>query len=274
VVITGRRFGFGVLTLAFVLGSFNTIQLLPTMNGIEYCQEGYFNISKSDRSRSIWDEEPVVFYEGRPNHRVRSENPNNVSSQELRAWQQVLWDYHGYLKEMGIQWCGLGTSPLNGTVVYYMCDLTEEKVELFVDTMKYYVPMGVVVLVNACVVGVGFEPLKSETTFNVIIGLNKYVFDSKDTAKLVIRNRDSHQITYGSDYIIQKLVDGEWVKVSLFPPRGAFTAIALSLPAGRTTTQEIKIDTLEPGHYRVHKKVDIEGGEVTFILEFDIRGEG
>ena len=264
-----------MLVIAFTLGSITSLQLLPTMDEIEYSQEGYFTISKQDRSRSIWNGEPVVFYEGKPNHRVRSENPNNVTSQELLAWKQVLSDYYGYLKELDIQWCALGTSPLNGTVVYSMCDLTEEKVELFVDTMKYYVPMGVIVLVNECVEGVGFEPLKSETQFNVIMGLNKYVFDSQDTAQLFIRNRDSHEITFGSDYIIQKLVDGEWVKASPFPPNSAFTAILLVLPAGRTTTQDIKIDTLESGHYRVRKTIGHERTqtELTFNLEFDIHSQ-
>ena len=156
-MITGRRFSFTVLIITFTLGSITSFQLLPTMDEINYSQEGYFNISKSDRTRTIWNGEPVVFYEGRPNFRVRSENPNNVTSQELLAWQDVLWDYRGFLKEMGIQVCALDTSPLNGTVVYWIRDLTEEKVDLFIDTMKYYVPMGIVVLVNECLVGVGFS---------------------------------------------------------------------------------------------------------------------
>ena len=155
--VTGKELGIGILGLAFILGSFNIVQLLPTMDEMEYCQAGYFTITNQDRSRSIWNEEPVVYYEGRPNHRVRSENPNNVTSQELLAWQDVLWDYRGFLKEMGIQVCALGASPLNGTLVFSVCDLTEEKVDLFVDTMKYYVPMGIVVLVNECLVGVGFS---------------------------------------------------------------------------------------------------------------------
>ena len=259
--------------MAFTLGSITSLQLLPTMDEVEYSQEGYFNISKSDRTRSIWNEEPVVFYEGKPNHRVRSENPNNVTSQELLAWEQVLGDdYQSYLEEIGLQYSILSVSPFNGTVVYYMCDLTEEKVELFVDTMKYYVPMGIIVFSNACIVGFGL-PRISETQFNVVIELNKYVFESQDTAQLIIRNRDSHEITFGSDYIIQKLVDGEWVKASPFPPYSAFDTGLSILPEERTTTQEIKIDTLESGHYRVSKSINHERTktELTFILEFDIR---
>ena len=265
-----------MLIIAFTLGSITSLQLLPAMDEIEYSQEGYFNITNQDRSRSIWNGEPIVFYEGRPNFRVRSENPNNVTSQELLAWQQVLWNNRGFLKEMGIQGRGLGVSPLNGTLVFSVCDLTEDGVDLFENTMKYYVPMGVIVLVNECLVGVGFEPLKSEYQFNVFIGLNKYVFDSQDTAKLIIRNKDSREITFGVDHVIQELVDGEWVKVSLYPSPSASAAVLLLLYAGRTTTQAIKIDTLEPGHYRMRKTINHERTqtELTFILEFDIRGEG
>lgn len=282
-VITGRRFGIGVLTLAFVLGSFNTIQLLPTMNGIEYCQAGYFTITNQGRTRSIWDEKPVVYYEGRPNPQVESETPNNVTLQELRAWKQVLMEYLDHLSEIGIEWSGLGTSPLNGTIELCVCDLTEEKVHLFVDTMKHYVPMGVMVLVNATIEGRGFlleeveiaEP-DSESPISLLVSvkLNKDVFSVNDKAQLIFTNRGSKEVTYGSQYDIEKLEGDEWVEVSPFPSPSAWTAELRILPAWGATRQQIKIDTLEPGHYRVHKKIDIEAGEATFTLEFDIRGEG
>ena len=282
-VITGRRFGIGVLTLAFVLGSFNTIQLLPTMNGIEYCQAGYFTITNQGRTRSIWDEKPVVYYEGRPNPQVESETPNNVTLQELRAWKQVLMEYLDHLSEIGIEWSGLGTSPLNGTIELCVCDLTEEKVHLFVDTMKHYVPMGVMVLVNATIEGRGFlleeveiaEPdSESPISLHVSVKLNKDTFSINDKAELIFINRGSKDASCGSRYDIERLEGEEWIEVSLFPSPFAWPAILKILPAWGTTRQKIKIDTLDPGHYRVHKKIDIEAGEATFTLEFDIRGEG
>ena len=277
--ITGRRFSFTVLVLAFVLGSLNFVQLLPTMSEREYSQEGFFTVTDQDRSRSIWDEGPVVYFEGRPNPQVESETPNNVTLEELRAWKQVLIGYLDRLSEIGIEWSGLGTSPFNGTIELCVCDLTEEKVYLFVDTMKHYVPMGVMVLVNATIEGHGFlweveiaEPdSESPLSLTVSVKLNKDVFCVNNRAELIITNRGSKEVIYGSPYFIERLEGDEWVEVSLFPSPYAWTAVAIILPPKGTNRQEIKIDTLEPGHYRVHKKIDIEAGEATFTLKFDIR---
>ena len=120
------------------------------------------------------------------------------------------------------------------------------------------------------------EPVLSETRFKVSIGLNKYVFDSQDTARLIIRNRDSHEITFGSPYFIEKLVGEEWVKPSQFPLISGWDLLLHKLPVGKTTTQDIKIDTLESGHYRVIKTINHERiqEELAFTLEFDIHDEG
>jgi len=117
-------------------------------------------------------------------------------------------------------------------------------------------------------------PLASETPFNVVIELNKYVFGSKFTAKLIIKNEDSHEITYGRPYFIEKLVEGGWVEVSSIPPNWAWTDERLIIPAGWKTTQVIKVDTLEHGHYRVNKTINLERTqtELAFTLEFDVVG--
>lgn len=114
-----------------------------------------------------------------------------------------------------------------------------------------------------------------ETRFKVSIGLNKYVFDSQDTARLIIRNRDSHEITFGSPYFIEKLVGEEWVKPSQFPLISGWDLMLHKLPVGKTTTQDIKIDTLESGHYRLRKTINHEQTqtELTFTLKFDILPE-
>jgi hypothetical protein len=118
------------------------------------------------------------------------------------------------------------------------------------------------------------EPVTSEDEFNVVIELNKYVFGSKFTAKLIIKNEDSHEITYGRPYFIEKLVEGGWVEVSSIPPNWAWTDERLIIPAGWKTTQVIKVDTLEHGHYRVNKTINLERTqtELAFTLEFDVVG--
>ena len=110
------------------------------------------------------------------------------------------------------------------------------------------------------------------TQFNVTVGLNGLEFTNQDIAKLVIINADSHDITYGSPYIIEIQIEGEWVEVSPFPSPFAWTAELRICPVGETTTQKIKIDTLESGHYRVSKLINHERTktELTFRLEFNI----
>lgn len=108
----------------------------------------------------------------------------------------------------------------------------------------------------------------------VSVKLNKDTFSVNDKAELIFTNRGSKEVTYGSPYDIERLDGEEWVEVSPFPSPFAWTAELRVLPAWGTTRQKIKIDALEPGHYRVHKKMDIEGGEATFTVEFDIRDEG
>jgi len=392
VAITGRRFSIGVIALAFILGSFNTVQLLPTMDEMEYSQAGYFTITNQDRSRQIWNEEPMIFYQGRP-ELIERGPPYNVTSRELMAWFDIIVDYSEYLSERGVQWSFL-FEPRNGVIKVGICDLTEEKAQLFVDIMKHYVPMGVISLQNATIIKItgrseeldytepntqlrlevitdkteymcgekitaecviindspntvrttlptvfsatGYTvnstidervsqgifitwaeseieiPANSSTVlcrFHFIsdeqgpflirisgfpekevlivepngeslirlplsVKLNKDTFSVNDKAELIFINRGTKELTYGSPYHIERLEGEEWVEVTLFPSPYAWTAVAMILPPKGTNRQEIKIDILEPGHYRVHKKVDIEGGKATFTLEFDIRDEG
>jgi hypothetical protein len=145
------------------------------------------------------------------------------------------------------------------------------------DSVTIYIKkMGYVVVQKTGFPDVRIDVIEEfETQFNVTIGLNEYVFESQDTAQLIITNRDSHEITFGSPYIIKKWVDGEWVKASPFPPNSAWGMAIQILHAGGTSTQEIKIDTLESGHYRISKTINHERTqtELTFTLEFDIHSQ-
>ena len=152
-------------------------------------------------------------------------------------------------------------------------------VQMQIDSMYYWMRVEPSILlddIRKIITSMTCVPLASETPFNVVIELNKYVFGSRDTAKLIITNKDSHLITFGSSYEIEKQVDGEWVEVSPFPWPFAWTAECRVLPAWETRRENIKIDHLEPGHYRVSKTINHERTqtELTFTLEFDIRDEG
>ena len=182
--ITGKRFSLGVLTLAFVLGSFNTIQLLPTMNEREYSQAGYFTITDQDRSRQIWNEEPMIFYQGRP-ELIENGPLYNVTSREMMAWFDIIVDYSEYLSERGVQWSFL-CEPRNGVIKVGICDLTEEKAQLFVDIMKHYVPMGVISLQNATIIRLSARTLPEYLTLDWEFdryNLSSHVFVGKVTMK-------------------------------------------------------------------------------------------
>lgn len=390
--VSNRMFSLGILGLAFILGSFNTVQLLPTMDEMEYSQAGYFTVTNQDRSRQIWNGEPMIFYQGRP-ELIERGPLYNVTSRELMAWSDIIFDYREYLSERGVQ-LSLILEGRNGVIKVGICDLTEEKAQLFVDIMKHYVPMGVIILQNATIIKItgrfgdldysessmqlrldvitdkteyacgekitaecviindspntvrttpptvfsatgytvnstidervsqgifitwaeseieipanastvlcsfhfisdepgpflisisGFpekevmivEPDSgSPLSLPVSVKLNKNTFSVNDEAELIFINRGSKDASCGSRYDIERLEGEEWIEVTLSPSPSAWTAILKILPAWGTTRQKIKIDTLEPGHYRVHKKVNIEGGKATFTLEFDIRDEG
>lgn len=136
---------------------------------------------------------------------------------------------------------------------------------------KYATYILVVVLTLGSFVAMNFF-LFNPSGLPVSVRLNRDTFSVNDRAELIMTNRGLKAVTYGSPYEFERLDGEEWVEVST----GAFawTAELNILRAWGTRRQKIKIDTLEPGHYRVHKRINIEGGEATFTVEFDIRDEG
>ena len=182
--IAGKRFGIGVLVLAFVLGSFNFFQLLPTIDEMEYSQAGYFTITNQDRSRQIWNEEPMIFYQGRP-ELIERRPLYNVTSRELMAWSDIIDDYSECLSERGVQ-LSVILEGRNSVIEVGICDLTEEKAQLFVDTMKHYVPMGVIVLENVTIIRVRAGTLPGYLTLDWEVdryNLSSHVFVGKVTKK-------------------------------------------------------------------------------------------
>ena len=191
--VSNRRLSLGILGLAFILGSFNTIQLLPTMDEMEYSQAGYFTVTNQDRSRQIWNEEPTIFYQGRP-ELVERGSPYNVTSQELMAWSDIIFDYNEYLSERGVL-LSLILEGRNGVIKVGICDLTEEKAQLFVDIMKHYVPMGVIILQNATIIKItgrseelDYTEPNTQLRLEVITDKTVYMCGEEITAECVIIN--------------------------------------------------------------------------------------
>ncbi|MBA7605862.1 hypothetical protein ES703_12997 [subsurface metagenome] len=199
-VVSNRRFSLGILGLAFILGSFNTVQLLPTMDEMEYSQAGYFTITNQDRSRQIWNEEPMIFYQGRP-ELIERGPLYNVTSRELMAWSDIIFDYGEYLSERGVQLSFL-FEPRNGVIKVGICDLTDEKAQLFVELMKHYVPMGVIILQNATIIkltgrfgDLDYSESGMQLRLEVITDKTEYTCGEEITAEGVVINDYPYPVT-------------------------------------------------------------------------------
>ena len=109
-------------------------------------------------------------------------------------------------------------------------------------------------------------------TVNVV--MNQHSFMNTDKATLYITNVGTNLILWGRTYTIEREVDQDWIEVSPFPPNSAWTAEQILLPPSHTSSQKIKIDTLEPGLYRVSKTFEdsVTQESITLIVEFEILG--
>jgi hypothetical protein len=81
------------------------------------------------------------------------------------AWFDIIVDYSECLSERGVQWSFL-FEPRDGVIKVGICDLTEEKAQLFVDIMKHYVPMGVISLQNATIIRLSARTLPEYLTLD------------------------------------------------------------------------------------------------------------
>ncbi len=112
---------------------------------------------------------------------------------------------------------------------------------------------------------------KSENE-TVKANMNTPLFITEMEATLFIANVGPNLITWVSVYTIEREVDQDWIEVSPFPPMSAWTAELRLLPPNHTSSQKIKIDTLESGLYRVSKTVEdsVTQESITLIVEFEI----
>ncbi|MCW3990812.1 MAG: hypothetical protein NWE88_12145 [Candidatus Bathyarchaeota archaeon] len=118
-----------------------------------------------------------------------------------------------------------------------------------------------------------FDPPSEGET--VIAMMNKHSFKSTDEATLFITNVGLNRITLGDKYEIQKKDGDLWVEVpaSLHHPNIWLMYLDL-LDSGNVFRQEVTIDALEIGQYRISKTVEdsVTPESYTLIIEFEILG--
>ena len=107
--------------------------------------------------------------------------------------------------------------------------------------------------------------------------MNKYSFKQTDDAKLFITNLGLNTITVGDKYEIQKKEGDSWIVMpSIIHHPNIWLMYAGILDPGNFVPQEIMIDLLEAGHYRISKEVHSDTSPrehiVTLIVEFEIQG--
>ena len=105
--------------------------------------------------------------------------------------------------------------------------------------------------------------------------MNKHSFKKTDEATLFITNVGLNRITLGDKYEIQKKDGDLWVEVpaSLHHPNIWLMYLDL-LDSGNVFRQEVTIDALEIGQYRISKTVEdsVTPESYTLIIEFEILG--
>ncbi len=102
--------------------------------------------------------------------------------------------------------------------------------------------------------------------------MNKHSFKKTDEATLFITNVGTHDINFGFPYgITKKGVNGSWVAASS-ALRG-WSDLLIELKSGEIFRQEVTINTLETGQYRVRKTVEdsVTQESITLIVEFEIQ---
>lgn len=101
------------------------------------------------------------------------------------------------------------------------------------------------------------------------MSLDKELYKIGEEAVLTIENTGRTPLFFGVDYVLYKWDGKRWVKVDI---PYTFIGIGYFLQPGKTWNQTIPLNYLEPGHYKIVKKVSAEGTRIKLTLraEFDI----
>jgi len=104
----------------------------------------------------------------------------------------------------------------------------------------------------------------------VYVSLDKARYTVDEKPILTIKNCGPNEITFGSEYKIEKFIDEEWVEVPAMP--WAWDAARRILPPGQSFRQSIDLSGFSPGDYRVGKTVRDEVTEMSriFKVKFEV----
>ncbi len=104
--------------------------------------------------------------------------------------------------------------------------------------------------------------------------MNKHSFMNTDDATLFITNIGLNRLTLGDKYEIQKKDGDSWVEVPPSDYRDVWLDYLLELDSGGIFRQQVEIDRLEAGLYRISKEIYTEFPQEHFTLfvEFEILG--
>ena len=102
--------------------------------------------------------------------------------------------------------------------------------------------------------------------------MNKPTFKNTDDATLFIINVGLNRIKLGDSYEIKKKEGYSWVEVSPSPYPDIWLLYQDILDSGDIFRQQVKIDSLETGQYRINKKVfdEVNRELISLIVEFEI----
>ncbi len=103
--------------------------------------------------------------------------------------------------------------------------------------------------------------------------MNKHSFKKTDEATLFITNVGLNTITIVDPYEIQNKDGDLWVKVSPSDYRDVWLDYLLELDSGGIFRQQVEIDRLEAGMYRISKEIytDFPQEHFTLFVEFEIQ---
>jgi Big-like domain-containing protein len=118
----------------------------------------------------------------------------------------------------------------------------------------------------------------------VRLTLDREIASPGETVEFTLHNGSGHDLTYGVDFVLQRLDDGAWIELTPFDPLppgvvNAWPAIGFSLRHGGVGGGTVELPRhLRPGHHRLGKPVipHSDGGpaSVTVWAEFDVPEHG